>query len=145
MLETPFATDSWARARPGRKNTPRPRQKLGAQWPGEDVSRLRKDPRQVFAWAKGHFSCPGGTITKTCLFKMRSVRTIRMAVVSRRDLSFPTLSRRKLFPPQTHISGGDDGGARISRPSQTPSHHAGITYPVRVPPLTPMITNPGKS
>ena len=30
--------------------------------------------------------------------KMRSVRTIRMAVVSRRDLSFSTLSRRKPFP-----------------------------------------------
>ena len=37
--------------------------------------------------------------------------------------------------------GGDgdgDGGGRISRPSQTPSHHAGITYPVRVQPLTPI-------
>ena len=39
-------------------------------------------------------------------------------------------------------AGGDDGdggggGGRISRPSQTPSHHAGISYPVRVQPLTP--------
>ena len=37
--------------------------------------------------------------------------------------------------------GGDDGGGdggRISRPSQTPSHHAGISYPVRVQPLTPI-------
>ena len=35
---------------------------------------------------------------------------------------------------------GDDDGGRIYGPSQTPSHHAGITYPVRVRPLTPMIT-----
>ena len=37
--------------------------------------------------------------------------------------------------------GGDgdgDGGGRISHPSQAPSHHAGISYPVRVPPLTPI-------
>ena len=36
---------------------------------------------------------------------------------------------------------GDDGGGggRMSRPSQTPSHHAGA---VRVPPLTPTYQNP---
>ena len=46
---------------------------------------------------------------------------------------------------QTHVlGGGGDGGGRISRPSQTPSHHAGITYPVRVPPLTPTILLPPK-
>ncbi len=33
--------------------------------------------------------------------------------------------------------GGGDGG-RISRPSQTPSHHAGISYPVWLQPLTPI-------
>ena len=32
--------------------------------------------------------------------KMRSIRTIRMAVVSHRDLSFSTLLRRKPFPPK---------------------------------------------
>ena len=71
--------------------------------------------------------------------KNRSVRTIRRAVVSRRDLSYSTLLRRKPFPKKHTFSGGDDGGGgRISRPSQTPSHHAGISYPVRVQPLTPI-------
>ena len=38
--------------------------------------------------------------------------------------------------------GGDGGGGgRISRPSQTPSHHAGISYPVRVQPLTPIMAS----
>ena len=41
--------------------------------------------------------------------------------------------------PKKHILGGDgDGGGRIPHPGQTPSHHAGISYPVRVPPLTPI-------
>ena len=79
------------------------------------------------------------------LKKNRSVRTIKMAVVSRRDLSFSILSRRKPFTKKHTFQGGDDGdggggGGRISRPSQTPSHHAGIigiSYPVRVQPLTP--------
>ena len=71
--------------------------------------------------------------------KKRSLCTIRMAVVSRRDLSSETQSRRKPFPKNTHILGGDDGGGggRISHPSQTPSHHAGISYPVWVQPLAP--------
>ena len=41
----------------------------------------------------------------------------------------------------TSSSDDDDGGGgdgeRIARPSQTPSHHAGISYPVRVQTLTP--------
>ena len=47
------------------------------------------------------------------------------------------------FPKNAHFrgddddNGGDDGGG-ISRPGQTPSHHAGISYPVRVQPLTPI-------
>ena len=56
--------------------------------------------------------------------KIHSVRTIRIAVVSRCDLSF--------------LGGDEGGGGRISRPGQTPSHHAGISYPVRVQPLTPI-------
>ena len=39
------------------------------------------------------------------LKKNRNVRTIRMAVVSRRDLSYSTLSRRKPFPKK-HTFGG---------------------------------------
>ena len=35
VLETPFATDSWARARLGRKNAPWPKQKLGAGCQGK--------------------------------------------------------------------------------------------------------------
>ena len=78
------------------------------------------------------------------LKKNRSVRTIKMAVVSRRDLSFLILLRRKPFTKKHTFWGGNDGdgdggGGRISRPSQTPSHHAGISYPVRVQPLTPII------
>ena len=42
--------------------------------------------------------------------KNRSVRTIKMAVVSRRDLSFSTLSRRKPFPQKRTFWRGDDGG-----------------------------------
>ena len=63
----------------------------------------------------------------------------------RRDLSYSILSRRKPFPKKHTFWGGDDGGGdggggggRISHPSQTPSHHAGISYPVRVQPLTPI-------
>ena len=47
---------------------------------------------------------------------------------------------KETLSPKTHIlggGGGDGGGGRISRPGQTPSHHAGISYPVRVQPLTP--------
>ena len=67
-----------------------------------------------------------------------------MALVSHRDLSFSTLSRRKPFTKKRTFEGGDDGdgdgggGGRISFPSQSPSHHAGISYPVRDQPLTPM-------
>ena len=55
--------------------------------------------------------------------KVRSVRTIRMAVVSRRDLSFSTLSQRKPFPTKTththrhtHTHTGADGISHMPGP-----------------------------
>ncbi len=55
-------------------------------------------------------------------------------------VSPPAFPQELFFPHKTHIwgGGGDGGGGRISRHSQTPSHRAGITYPVRVPPLAPI-------
>ena len=50
----------------------------------------------------------------------------------------PAHGRQKFFQTRVGDGGGDGGGGRISRPGQTPSHRAGISYPVRVQPLTSM-------
>ena len=60
----------------------------------------------------------------------RSVCTIRMAVVSHRDLSYSTLSRRKPFPKNTHIFGGRRRRRRknfLSQPDPIPSRRANIS------------------
>ena len=55
MLETPFAIDSWARARLGRKNAPWPKQKLGAGCRGKTsasraniCAKFLLGPRDIF-------------------------------------------------------------------------------------------------
>ena len=68
-------------------------------------------------------------------FKMRIVRTLRMAVVSRRDLSFSSLSRRKPFRKQkTHVL---EGAATVATTMAEESSSVqsftqpGTTYSVR--------------
>ena len=61
-----------------------------------------------------------------------------------RSSIFDPIAKEAVYQ-KTHVLGCDDDGGdyddggRISRPGQTPSHHAGITYPVRVQNLTPII------
>ena len=55
MLETPFAIDSWARARLGRKNAPLGQVKTWRRVTGEGI-RLR--PAPSLCWAEGAFFLP---------------------------------------------------------------------------------------
>ena len=58
--------------------------------------------------------------------KNRSVRTIRMAVVSRRDLSYSTLSRRKPFPKK-HTFWGATAAATTAEEFPSPARPHPIT------------------
>ena len=64
--------------------------------------------------------------------------------IALRSLIFDPIAKETVYQ-KTHVLGGGgddgDGGGRISRPGQTPSHHAGISYPVHVQPLTLTIYN----
>ena len=59
--------------------------------------------------------------------------------ITPRSLIFDPFAKETVSP-KTHILGGRRRRRRrrISRPSLTPFHHAGITYPVWVQPLTPI-------
>ena len=53
MLETPLATDSWARASLGRKNGPWPKQKLGAGCRGKTSAPWAKVRAKFLLWPRG--------------------------------------------------------------------------------------------
>ena len=74
--------------------------------------------------------------TSYILKKARSAPTIKMAAELRETKTIRFKTTRAFYE---RVWGGDDsGGGRImSRRSQSPSHRAGISYPIRVPPLTP--------
>ena len=91
----------------------------------------KKTPEAAAKTTPGFFSENLFFCRFTCV-----ILTVRMSPFKKRRV-FAILT----IPPARGDDDGDGdggGGGRISRPSQTPSHHAGISYPIRAQPLTPI-------
>ena len=73
--------------------------------------------------------------------KMRDVRTIILAAVSRRDLCYVSENEGKQFSPNTHFGDGAAAAEEFSEDLHPPiPSHPGMKYPVRAPPSLRCIT-----